>query len=621
MFELHIPSDDPPVPPLGPDRIAAFADPDRDVTAFSLIPWAEHCTECAFPSCYRTCDLYEPRRPDGHCRRFIGGMAAFAGAPTLEGQVVGVAFKRWGKLMAFASTDTVPAVVAAATSRAVRRLDSIAAGTADRTVLGRPGGTVRLEKRFKAALSRRFPGSGRRTPDYFLLEVLNPGDAPVTLTLTVRPDGPAVGRWFQHLVVVEPGLARERIDFAEIAPSLAGRTDVQIELTPNIDDPEDEGLVLYFGTLAFVNDRRWAPGGPAPSTTTASGTKTVKVVAWDLDNTVWDGVLVEDRSEGIRLQHHVRDLVVELDRRGIVNTVVSKNDHEPAMAELERFGLADYVVFPKIGWGPKSASLRAAIEDFNVGADTVVFVDDQPFERAEVAAALPSVRVLGTDELDGLLDRPEFSPPVTADSSRRRQFYRDEEARAGVRQHHADDYEEFLRSCNLRLELIFGARDLDDRIHELVQRTNQMNFSGSKYRRDELERYLDDDGYDHVVMRASDRFGDYGIIGFALIRREGPVLWDLTFSCRVQSKRVEHAFLAHLLHRARAGGASRFEARYRRTDRNQPVAAVFDDLRFELAGRDGDEHRYAFDLDRSLPTVDVVTVAEVEHHAPAPGRA
>lgn len=617
MFELQIPGDRGAVPTPDGRVLAAFQDPDRDVSAFSLIPWAEHCTECAFPSCYQSCDLYDPRPGDQHCRRFDGGMVTFEETATLQGYVVGVSFRRWAKLMAFASATTVPAPIASVASRSIRRLDLLAAKTAHHTLLGRTGGTVRVQRRVKSALVDRL--SAGDAPDYLLIEIYNPNPDMVTLTLSVRPDAVLVpGRQFQHLLEVEPGLHRERIPFDDIASFLDGRRDIQIELTPNIDDPSEEGLVLYFGSLAFVKDRRWAGGAPADATGSAAGmAKTVKIVAWDLDNTMWDGVLVEDLAEGLTLNTAVRDLIVELDRRGIVNTVVSKNDHDNAYAQLERFGLAEYIVFPHISWEPKSAGLRAAVEDFNVGADTVVFVDDQPFERAEVAAALPAVRVLDVTELDGLLDRPEFSPPVTAESRKRREFYRNEEARSGARATHADDYDEFLRSCGLRLDMLHGTRDMDERIQELVQRTNQMNFSGSKYSREELERYLDDDRYDHVVMRATDRFGDYGIIGFALIDRwpsrspAGAVLLhDLMFSCRVQSKRVEHAFLARMLRRAADEGRVSFEARYVRTDRNGPVARVFDDLGFELLEQHGDERRYGFDLRRPPPEVDVVDVHE-----------
>ena len=111
--------------------------------------------------------------------------------------------------------------------------------------------------------------------------------------------------------------------------------------------------------------------------------QTIKCVVWDLDNTVWDGILLEDRE--VVLRPHVVDILKTLDERGILHSVASRNDHDLAMAKLEEFGIAEYFLYPQINWNPKSGSVAQIAKDINTGLDAIAFVDDQPFEREEVA--------------------------------------------------------------------------------------------------------------------------------------------------------------------------------------------------------------------------------------------
>ena len=267
--------------------------------------------------------------------------------------------------------------------------------------------------------------------------------------------------------------------------------------------------------------------------------------------------------------------------------MVSKNDEREALEELRRFQLEEYMVFPKVGWNPKSESLSELIHQFNVGADSVAFIDDSPFERAEVEASLPEVRTYDGADFGRLPDLPEFRPPVSSESARRREFYVSQHARERALEDFAGSYDEFLRSADIRLSIARARADGLDRIAELAQRTNQLNFSNARYERSTLARMLSDDALDCFVMRCADNFGDYGTVGFAVVEKAGPTLLDLMFSCRIQAKRVEHAFLEFVLSREARRGRDALLARYVQTERNRPAAKVFDDLGFEVVARDG----------------------------------
>ena len=110
--------------------------------------------------------------------------------------------------------------------------------------------------------------------------------------------------------------------------------------------------------------------------------KAVKCVVWDLDNTVWDGVLLED--ERVSLKTSVPNIIRTLDRRGILQSVASKNNPATAMAKLQEFGLADHFLYPQISWNSKATSIQSIVSSINIGIDSVAFIDDQPFEREEV---------------------------------------------------------------------------------------------------------------------------------------------------------------------------------------------------------------------------------------------
>ena len=143
---------------------------------------------------------------------------------------------------------------------------------------------------------------------------------------------------------------------------------------------------------------------------------------WDLDHTVWDGILLEDGD--VPLRPGVLHAIRTLDERGILQSVASRNDHDAAMARLRALGIEEYFLYPQINWNAKGQNVAQIAKSLNINLDTFLFVDDQPFEREEVQHACPTVRVLDAAELEGLLERPELNPEfITDDSRNRRRLY------------------------------------------------------------------------------------------------------------------------------------------------------------------------------------------------------
>ena len=279
----------------------------------------------------------------------------------------------------------------------------------------------------------------------------------------------------------------------------------------------------------------------------------VKCVVWDLDGTLWDGALIETEDPtSLALKPGIREVMEELDRRGILQSVASKNEKSAAMAVLERLGIADYFLYPQIHWNPKSGSMEQIAKSLNIGIDALAFVDDMAFERREVAACWPQVRTYDAAEAGNLLTRPEFDVPATEESRVRRQMYRAEEKRNVLLAASHTDITEFLRKCNLKLRLFEPATAEEKlRCYELVVRTNQLNMSGIKYTPEEFEAVLGREGHQNFAFSCADDFGSYGIVGFGQYRVEAGklVFTEFAMSCRVAGKCVESALFSYLLNR------------------------------------------------------------------------
>src|SRR5262249_59407229 len=174
--------------------------------------------------------------------------------------------------------------------------------------------------------------------------------------------------------------------------------------------------------------------------------------------TIWHGTLAEDGPEALVLDPVAVSTIVELDRRGILQSIASKNDPEITLATLEKFKLREYFLFPQIGCDPKSDSLKRIAEMLDIDLNTFVFIDDQPFERGEVLEALPMVTVLPDAEIPRLLTSPLFDVPATAESAKRRSMYQVEELRQSTFTSSGTDYLTFLYGCRSQLviELIIG---------------------------------------------------------------------------------------------------------------------------------------------------------------------
>jgi FkbH-like protein len=483
-----------------------------------------------------------------------------------------IEFKRWAKLWSPANISLLPTAQAGRVEKRDYRVGSIlyqlpVPANVKRVITGK---RYSLKKR-----SASRPARNEELPTSFLVECYNPGNLSVRLSLTMRPVNDEVRIPFQELIEIAPGFNRIRIEMSDIYRVIDIRRPFNVELIP---DEAEKLITLYFGLTDFVVEKE----------SKRQESSKVKCVVWDLDNTLWEGVLVEDGSRKLALKPGVIDIIRTLDQRGILHSIASKNNFDEAMEALRELGIDEYFLSPQISWRPKSESIATIVRELNIGVDSLVFVDDSQFELEQVKAMHPNVRVLNALQWRTLNDMDECQAAVTAESRERRKMYRVEAMRREVADGFSDDYMTFLRHCEIRLSIGPMTSENLNRVHELTQRTNQMNFSGNRYERHLLEEVLRTPYLETFVLSCEDRFGSYGIVGFSIVDLREPRLTDMMFSCRIQSKRVEHAFLSFIIRKSIAETERDFFANYRRTPRNAPSGKVFDDIGMEeVEARDG----------------------------------
>jgi FkbH-like protein len=268
----------------------------------------------------------------------------------------------------------------------------------------------------------------------------------------------------------------------------------------------------------------------------------VRLVIWDLDETFWGGTLSEGGVD-YKQSHH--DIVIELARRGIVSSICSKNNFDEVEKVLVEKGIWEYFVFPSIDWNPKGPRIKTMVEDIQLRPETILLIDDNPLNLGEAQHFVPGIQTSGVDIIPAILRSPLFKGKNDENLTRLNQYRLLETRKAD--EAIAEDNREFLRSCNIKVEIEHDVEANIDRAIELINRTNQLNFTKRRLPEDgelaraELRNALSRFYVQAGLVRVSDRYGDYGYCGFYLktVRARRTRLQHFCFSCRILNMGVE----------------------------------------------------------------------------------
>jgi len=344
--------------------------------------------------------------------------------------------------------------------------------------------------------------------------------------------------------------------------------------TPAASGPGEAGEVVR-ATNEVVGDTNQMPDGARQGAGAPGGAAVravVKCVVWDVDHTLLDGVFLEADGEPPGADPAMVAVLAELSGRGILHAIASRNP-SAVVEHVARVTGAAFVA-AECGWDAKSDAIGRIAGTLGIGTDAIAFVDDDPYERAEVSFARPEVMVLAPEEMTSAPGWPEFSPAVvTAEAARRSQLYLDRQRRQAAEREFGGSREEFLRWC--QTEITIGPADPadSDRLAELSARTHQFNSAAHALTAAEFAELIAGDPARVLAVRLRDRFGDDGLVG-TCVTEAGPDGWTVTLlamSCRAMGRGVIDALLAWLIQAAARSGVRELAIPAILTPRNVPL--------------------------------------------------
>lgn len=328
--------------------------------------------------------------------------------------------------------------------------------------------------------------------------------------------------------------------------------------------------------------------------------RTKKALALDLDNTLWGGIIGEVGPEGVELGSEtptgmayaeLQNYLKMLSQRGILLNVASKNELAAAESGFARedspLKREDFLRF-EANWEPKSQSIRKMAEELNITTDSFVFFDDNPAEREQVAQQLPGVAapaVTVPESSIPLLDRGGYFEvtSLSADDVKRGEMYRQNVQRETAQQSYGN-YEDYLRSLDMAADIGPFQPETLERITQLINKTNQFNFTTRRYTGAETEARMNSDSYITLAGRLVDKFGDNGITQALIGKIEGDVLdielWVM--SCRVFKRHFEYALFDELIAQAKKRGIKTIIGRWLPTAKNLLIKDFYATIGFDL---------------------------------------
>ena len=551
-----------PITPHEKDKVKNYFE------SIAPIFWEEHCVECAIPECYSVCPMYS-RRADKNCARFSFGIVPnhkFNGA---MGYGADIHFKKWAKLEAFWSHS--PAMISInrnkLESRIINKLKLLFSSSRYAN---------RLLKFFVKPFSWfiqtytkvRIRLKNSQTPDFFYIKFYYPDFEIRSLQIEVKTLSRTT---YRNVIQAQNGWNEFLINFDDLSAPTTSIT--RISISPLDTQP----MRIIFSWLDLVKVKQHMK----KTFLTEIQSKKIKCLCWDLDNTLWDGVIGEVGPENVTVNSNVKFLIEELDKRGILQSICSKNEFQIAWDHLVKLGLNKYFLYPQINWGPKSSSIKEISKKLNIGIDTIGFLDDSDRELYEVKTSLPLVEVFHANTKDKLLHLQQFMVAETSVSKSRREMYLDEQLRSSDFSRFDRTAEDFLRESCLVLKI--GKLDKNEKISrclELLQRTNQFNFSAQRYTKKDFEQFIVSSKHKIFCGDLSDRYGALGIIIFMSINISSniPIIDEFAMSCRAAQKYVDLGLFQWASQHIGVGPKSQIQIKYKDTGKNKPLLDILKNL-------------------------------------------
>ncbi len=357
-----------------------------------------------------------------------------------------------------------------------------------------------------------------------------------------------------------------------------------------------------------------------PVILSASG-KLKKAMIFDCDNTLWSGIVGEDGSEGINISennamgrpyHEVQNLAVELNKQGVIIGLCSKNNPEDVEYILEHHPdmilKNKYITVKKINWNNKAQNLKEIAGELNIGLDSIVFVDDNDFEINLIKEQIPEIHTIQVP--DKRYQYPQkiresfslfYKSGLTEEDLRKTEMYAEQIKRKQEEYQHAS-FEDYLKSLEMVITVSVNHPALVPRLAQMTQKTNQFNLTTKRYTESQISAFVNDSNYDVYAMGVTDKFGDSGITGLAIIHKTDEVAEIDTFlmSCRIIGRNLEYKFLDSILLNIEQ---KEITANYIQTPKNVQTSNFYDTFGFNLVAHEDARKEYVLLKDLYIPKI------------------
>jgi len=318
---------------------------------------------------------------------------------------------------------------------------------------------------------------------------------------------------------------------------------------------------------------------------------TKKCLILDLDNTLWGGIVGEDGFNGIKLGPEppgntfmeFQKTLLSLNQRGIILAINSKNNFDDGIQIIREH---PYMILKEnhfssiqINWHDKVSNIKEIAKELNLGLDSFVFLDDDKVNREFVKSVLPEVSVPKLPDDSSLyskflLNMIEFSHlKITEEDKQRAKMYTQQKMRSEL-QNSTPDLKAFLKKLNLKIKI----KQVDSfslpRVSQLILKTNQFNLTTKRYKESEINNMMNDPNFFVGCVNVEDKFGDNGITGVFIIKKESKQIWNidtLLLSCRIMGRDIEKGIFIYIVNKAKKENVEQIKSQFIPTQKNKPI--------------------------------------------------
>ncbi len=393
-----------------------------------------------------------------------------------------------------------------------------------------------------------------------------------------------------------------------------------------------DAAVARFGRLGWYDEAKWLSirmpfsANALPHLATEYmrvllplARRVCKALVLDLDNTLWGGIVGEDGPDGIKLGPdypgnafvEFQRALLDLRQRGVILAVCSKNNPADALEVLSRHPAMllrpDHFAATRINWTNKTQNLREIAAELNIDTSALAFVDDDPKERGEIRALMPEVCVIDLPAdpagyVFALRNAPVFERlEVSAEDKLRGAHYLAEQKRVEFRTNSAS-LEDYYRSLGIQVEIREVGAAAVARVAQLTQKTNQFNLTTKRYGEQQIAGFAAEQGCKVYALSASDRLGEYGLVGVAIVSQQADTceLDSFLMSCRAMGRGIETAFLSHIADDCARRGARSLQGWFLPTAKNAPASGFYPSHHFRLVREENGAQLFEYDLRRKM---------------------